>query len=87
MAARYFVYVPKSVLKSMAKIPLPWQHRIEKAIDAIQLNPRCGEKMSGNLSDKWKIRVWPYRIIYKIDEKKKAVFIFEAAHRGNMFYG
>lgn len=86
MAARYFIYLPKSILRSMAKIPLPWQHRIEKAIDILQGDPYYGEKMSGELSDKRKIRVWPYRIIYKINEKKRAIFIFEVARRGSVIY-
>ncbi len=86
MNNEYFIYLPKSALRSMEKIPLPWQFRIEKAIDSLQFNPYYGEKMSGDFSDMRKIRVWPYRIIYKINKNKKTIFIFEVARRGSVSY-
>lgn len=70
----------------MAKIPLPWHLRITQAIDHLEYSPYGGEKMSGDMKDKRKITIWPYRIIYKIDEKKRMIVICEADHRGNMSY-
>lgn len=87
MSSRYYVYLPKSVLKSMAKIPLPWRNRIKEAIDALQADPYYGEKMLGQYGDKRKIRVWPYRIIYSIEENNKLIKIFEVEHRGHVSYG
>lgn len=86
MPNRYQLYVPKSVLKSLAKIPLPWHLRIKQAIDNLEYNPYAGEKMSGDMKDKRKIKIWPYRIIYKIDEVKNIIIICEAEHRGNVSY-
>lgn len=86
MSNRYYVYLPKSVLKSMAKIPLPWQSRIRAAIDALETEPYYGEKMWGQYANKRKIRVWPYRIIYSIEEDNKTVKVFEVDHRGQVSY-
>lgn len=86
MAGTYYIFVPKSALKSMAKIPLPWRARVKDAIDALETNPYYGEKMRGAYADKRKIRVWPYRIIYSVEEDKKMVKIFEVEHRGNISY-
>jgi len=80
------VEVARSAVKSMAKIPLPWQGRIRAAIDALETEPYYGQKMRGQYAAKRKIRVWPYRIIYSIEEDIKLVKVFEVEHRGQTSY-
>lgn len=79
------LYIPKSAAKAITKIPEPWQSRIIKALDAIVENPFYGEKMMGKLKDKRKIRIWPYRVIYKLDEKNKVIVIVEIGHRQGIY--
>lgn len=84
--SRYYIDVPKSAKKSLAKIPLPWSFRIKQAIDRLAFEPYLGEKMLGEYSNKRKIKVWPYRIIYRIEEKTKFIKIMEIEHRGHTSY-
>ncbi len=86
MPNRYFVYIPSSVKKPIKKIPQPWQTRILVILRALEINPFMGEKMHGDLSEKRKIKVWPYRIIYQINEKQNAIVVVEIKHRGNVSY-
>lgn len=86
MAARYFVYVSKSIRKSLLYIPSPWLERIEKVINMLEVEPFYGKKMTGQLADCRKIRIWPYRIIYRISEKEGLIKILEIEHRGNVSY-
>lgn len=86
MPKRYRVYVSHSVEKSIRRIPLPWQVRILDVLSKLEINPYLGEKMSGPMSNKRKIRVWPYRIIYKIIENIAFVAVIEIEHRGNISY-
>jgi mRNA-degrading endonuclease RelE of RelBE toxin-antitoxin system len=86
MPVKYYIFIPKSILKSMAKIPLPWAFRINKILDALLCDPYLGEKMDGKLENRRKIRVWPYRIMYTIDEKIKFIKIVEIEHRGHTSY-
>lgn len=86
MTEKYFVYVSTQIRKSLLRIPSPWIERIEKAIDELELNPYRGEKMSGDMSYSRKIKIWPYRIIYKIEKDKRIIKITEASHRGGMSY-
>ena len=82
----FSLYIPKSALKSMKKIPLPWSFRIWQVINRLHHEPYLGEKMTGDMEDKRKIKVWPYRIIYEIEENIKLIKIKEIEHRGNTSY-
>jgi len=86
MPEKYFIYISKHIHKSLLKIPSPWIGRIEKNIDKLELDPLLGIKMQGDLSNKRKIVVWPYRIIYQINQKEKSIVIVEVKHRGNVSY-
>ena len=82
----YIITMTGKTRKKLLKIPTPWNERIELTIDQLKTQPFMGEKMFGELKDKRKIRVWPYRIIYSIDENTKEIRISEINHRGNMSY-
>ena len=36
-------------------------------------------------SDKWRIRIGNYRLIYEIDDSAKAVIVIKIAHRSNVY--
>lgn len=86
MSERFEIITPKSVLRSLKKIPLPWRERILDTMSFLSKNPFSGEKMMGELFGKRKIRVWPYRIIYKINIKRKHIIITDIGHRGSIGY-
>jgi len=79
------IVASKNVYKSLYKIPLPWRERISKAIDNLALNPFRGEKLWREYVGKRKLRIWPYRIIYSIDEKRKVVFLLDVGHRQGIY--
>ncbi len=83
----YYVYIPGSVKKSIKKIPLPWQNRIIKALVLLKSEPRLGEPMRGDYHGCYKIKVWPYRIVYKPHHQRLVVKVVEVDHRGNISYG
>mgnify|MGYP001607999122 CR=1 FL=1 len=85
MEKRFFVFIPNSVRRSIKKIPFPWQQRLLRAISVLETDHFYGEKLTGKLEGKRKIRVWPYRIIYEIDFKKKIIIIVEAGHRQGIY--
>jgi len=84
--AGYHIDVPKSAKKSLVRIPLPWSFRIKQVIDRLEHEPYLGDKMQGKYSDRRKIRVWPYRIIYLVSEDAKIIRIMEIKNRGNVSY-
>lgn len=82
----FLVVIPKPVFKSLPRIPLPWRERIVRAINFLEIQPFYGKKMSGNQKSKRRLRVWPYRIVYKINNTERIITILEIAHRGNVSY-
>ena len=87
MPERFAIDTPKSILKSLKKIQLPWRERILDTMSELANNPLMGEIMTGKLQEKRKVRVWPYRIIYKIDVKKRKIVITDLGHRGGSRIG
>jgi len=83
MLVKFEVRVPHLARKSLNKISLPWRERINLALNGLETNPFAGEKMWGKLTGKYKIKIWPYRIIYKVNEKTTVVGIVNIGHRGD----
>jgi len=83
----FLIRIPSSVRKSINKIPLPWRERIWKVIDYLEKEPFLGKKMKGKYKDKRKIRIWPYRIIYKLDKENRIIDLVEVRHKGGVSYG
>lgn len=83
---RYEVVIPFRVKKQIREIPLPWRERVGRMIELLEENPLLGEKMKGDFADRWKIRVWPYRVFYRIDKQIKIITLVAVKHRGSAGY-
>lgn len=71
--------------RNLKRIPHPWRDRLEKAIDAVAEDPFRGRKLQSR-TGKWRVRIWPYRIVYRIDKKQKLVEIVQIGHRSSIQY-
>lgn len=65
-------------LKSLPKIE---QKKITKKLLLLVDSPFSGKKLTGEYSEIWSLKVWPYRIIYRIDKMRKEVLIGAILHR------
>lgn len=75
-------YEPAS-LKQLKKIDKNFQKRILKKIVVLSQNPYLGKKLEGEFEGSRSVRVWPYRIIYKIREEK--IRIYTIKHRQGVY--
>ena len=78
------IITPKAT-KQYDCIPKSEQIKIKKKLLVLNQNPYDSKKLSGNLSGLRSLRVWPYRIIYYVDEKLKKVFVVTIAHRQGVY--
>lgn len=85
----YQIIIKESALKQMKKLD-PSMNRIIKNWIVKNLldtdNPRLhGKALTGNLKGIWRYRVGDYRIFADIQEDILTIFIFEVAHRRDVY--
>ena len=72
--------------KQLNNIPSPYKERITITLTSITANPWIGKKLKGEYEGSYSVRVWPYRIIYKIYKHELLVVVFKIKHRGQGAY-
>lgn len=70
----YDVYLERAAERDLRRLSTENFHRVISHLKTLAENPRPSgcRKITGSKSD-WRIRIGNYRVIYEIDEKKKAV--------------
>ena len=84
--ARFVIWTAGSARKEIARIPLPWRARMIEVLDKLVESPFLGTPMQGKHKGKYKVRIWPYRIVYTVNKKTHVISVLEAGHRGGMSY-
>ncbi len=82
----YRVYLERAVERDLKRLSSEDFDRIISNIRALAENPRpvgC-RKIVGSKND-WRIRVREYRIIYEVDDEKKAVMVMRVRHRRDAY--
>lgn len=82
----YRVEIKPKALKELDWFPPYLQIKAITAIDSLVINPRpLGSKKLHGASDRWRIRIGDYRILYKIDDRMKTVSVYRALHRKDVY--
>lgn len=83
---RYKVILSKTAEKELKKLPDNIIKRIVPALKKLETNPKPkGCKKLLGFTDKWRIRVGDYRIIYDIQDKQLIIDVIRIAHRGSVY--
>jgi mRNA interferase RelE/StbE len=72
----------KKGLKTIAKI---YRKGIAEAIDSLKDDPYLGKPLARELTGKYSYKIGVYRVIYKINEKDKVVYVINAGHRATIY--
>lgn len=77
----YVVRVDKRVSRELRRLPLIEAERLIAAIKRLAADPR--PPGVSKLVDRpgWRIRVGVYRVLYKIDDVAREVYVLKAGHR------
>jgi len=65
------VIVTPKALKQYVHLPKNEQSKIRKKLLVLEQNSKEGKKLSGEFAELRSLRVWPYRLIYYIDNQNK----------------
>lgn len=82
---KYRIIISKEAQKNLRRLPANYAERIQVKIAVLATEPYIGKKLEGRLSDRYTIRVWPYRIIYKIISQKLIIEVIEIKHRQSAY--
>ncbi len=81
----YQLLVTKKAEKKLDSLPLPYKIRIREMLVYISLDPYSGKKLSGKKKGQYSVRVWPYRIIYRIEKKELIIIVIDVDHRQGVY--
>ncbi len=59
--------------------------KIVYALREIQKEPFWGKKLTGKKKGQYSVRVWPYRIIYRIEKSQLVVIVIDIDHRQGVY--
>lgn len=82
---KYEIYFKPSAEKELYNLDSKLIKQILNKIELLSLNPRArgAIKLKGNIA--YRARVGNYRIIYEVDDNKKAMTIFRIRHRKEVY--
>ncbi len=73
------------VQKNIDKLPEQYRQRVLEILEAIEADPFAGKKLHGQREGHYSVRVWPYRIIYKIYKNELLIVVIDFGHRGGVY--
>ncbi|MEK7168765.1 MAG: type II toxin-antitoxin system RelE/ParE family toxin [Patescibacteria group bacterium] len=80
------IIISPKAIRQLRLLKFIHKEAVDLAIDDLKFDPESGKKLKDKLSGKYSYRVGVYRIIYKINEKNKIVYIMSAGHQ-SIVYG
>ena len=81
----YQVVLVRSAKKELQKLPKNKRNSVLKALKDMEKDPFLGKPLVGELSGLFSLRVWPYRIIYRIEKKRLVVIVLNIGHRQGVY--
>ena len=81
----YELRIYKKAEREIKKAIKVQQAAIVEALSEIQEFPLSGKPLERELSGRFSYRVGNFRIIYKVNEKTKTIFIVTVGHRSTVY--
>lgn len=85
MAETWQVILAREPKKTLDKLPRNVRDRLQKAIDALALDPRPHDCIKLTSRDLYRIRRGDWRIIYAVRDAELIVLIVEVGPRGGVY--
>jgi mRNA interferase RelE/StbE len=84
--AEYRIVLARSAERELLSLPHNVEARVAVAIELLAQEPRpSGIKKLKGTADLWRIRVGDYRIVYRIDDRKREIDISHIRHRKDVY--
>lgn len=77
----YEIIISKDAESQLKKLPIKISPKIRLAIAQLAYRPYLGKTLKGEHKGQYTLRVWPYRIIYRIFKQRLIIEILDVDHR------
>ena len=81
----YDVILPRSIQKSLDRLPDEMTLRILDRLKELETNPRPADVKKLKGRDAWRIRVGNYRVIYEIHDRELQILVITVGHRRDVY--
>ncbi|MEO6788557.1 MAG: type II toxin-antitoxin system RelE/ParE family toxin [Chthoniobacteraceae bacterium] len=81
----YGVILPRSVRKTLDRLPDAVSARILDRLTELETNPRPADVKKLKGRDAWRIRVGDYRVIYEIHDRELHILVITLGHRRDVY--
>lgn len=81
----FVLQIKPKARKNLGKLPEQYRLRALQILDEIEANPFFGKKLHGKRKGQYSVRVWPYRIVYKIYKNELLIVVIEFDHRQGVY--
>ncbi|MBI4004805.1 type II toxin-antitoxin system RelE/ParE family toxin [Candidatus Roizmanbacteria bacterium] len=82
---KYQLVLAPKAKKDLDKIDKNFRVRLLQSLILLQSDPYKGKKLKGEFEGTFSLRVWPYRIIYELDTRKKVILVIRIGHRQGVY--
>ena len=77
--------ITKKAERNLNHLPESYRARIGETLRDLCTDPFRGKKLSGKKAGQYSVRVWPYRIIYRVEKKKLVIIVIDIDHRQGVY--
>jgi mRNA-degrading endonuclease RelE of RelBE toxin-antitoxin system len=87
MSAEYrILYADKRVEKQLRSLPQAALRKLDRKLMGLKTDPRGRgvKKLKGIKPPLYELRVWPYRVLFDINDETREVVIYEIIHRRDL---
>jgi addiction module RelE/StbE family toxin len=81
----FLLYIAPRAKKVIDNLTAHDQVRVNNAIGGILQDPYSAKPLHGKREGQYAVRVWPYRVVYKIYKEKRVILIIEFGHRQGVY--
>lgn len=75
----------KKAEKQFRALSKPEAKKVARKLLLLKETPFTGKKLKGELANQYSLKAWPYRIIYKVFDQQKLIWIDIIEHRQGVY--
>ena len=78
-------YADRRVLRALQRLPKEALRKLDRELMALKANPRTRKvkKLKGH-EELYELKVWPYRVLFGIDDQAQVIVLYEIIHRRDL---